>query len=344
MKKRKWLYILIIGLTVLLIIAAIAFKSLNTKVEKTANTIHTKIDREKSDLRNKQVSIKNNDPVSIALFGVDSNTKRLATGDAGRSDSIILISINPKKNSSVMVSIPRDTYSEIVGHDTHEKINRAYNYGGAKMAVESVEKLMNVPIDYYATINMDGIREMIDAVGGVDVISNATFSYEGNDFVQGEMTHLNGKEALSFIRSRKQEGAGGDFGRQERQQLVIQALADRLISISSVSRIDDILKTIEGNVVTDVTFDDLKILRSDYSESLNSVEKFQLSGSGQFLEDNLWYFVPNAEEKLHVQNEYLKNLNLQELTLEEDRYEQPTIEQQYIDPYNGNNENYETNY
>ncbi|QTQ08944.1 LCP family protein [Macrococcoides canis] len=328
MKKRKWLYTLIIVLTVLLIIAAIAFKTLNTKVEKTANTIHTKIDREKSNLRNKQVSINNNDPVSIALFGVDSNTKRLTTGDAGRSDSIILISINPKKNASVMVSIPRDTYSEIVGHDTHEKINRAYNYGGAKMAVESVEKLMNVPIDYYATINMDGIEEMIDTVGGVDVISNATFEYEGNQFVQNQEAHLDGKKALSFIRSRKQEGAGGDFGRQERQQIVIQALADRLLSIQSVTKLDAILKTIEHNVVTDITFDDIKTLKSNYSKSLNNVEKYQLSGSGQFLNDNLWYFIPNLEEKNRVQNAYLKNLGLKEQPLEKDTYEFPTIEVQ----------------
>lgn len=337
MNKRKWIYIIIITFTLFVTSAIIAFQFLNSKVKTTADTIHTTISREKSNLRTEQVSIKNLDPVSIVLFGVDSNSKRLATGDAGRSDSIIVISINPKTNTSVMISIPRDTYSEIVGHDTHEKINRAYNYGGAKMAVESVEHLMNIPIDYYATINMDGIEEMIDTVGGVDVISNATFSYEGYHFVQDEMTHLNGKQALSFIRSRKQEGAGGDFGRQERQQLVIQALANKLVSINSVSRVDAILQTIEGNVVTDVTFDDLKTLFNHYSKSLNHLKKYQISGAGQVLEDNLWYFIPNIEEKIKVQNEYLKNLNLPEVSIDEDSYEAPStelpLEEEYIDPY-----------
>lgn len=344
MKKRIWIFTLIIVLIGLVAAAAVAYQTLNTKVEKTAKVIHTNISREKSDLRNEQVSIKDHDPISIALFGVDSNTKRLATGDAGRSDTIIIISINPAKNTSVMVSIPRDTYSEIAGHNTHEKINRAYNHGGAKMAVESVEKLMNVPIDYYATINMDGIEEMIDTVGGIDVVSNATFSYEGHDFVQGELTHLNGKEALSFIRSRKQIGAGGDFGRQERQQLVIQALADKLVSMSSVSKIDSLLKTIEGNVVTDVTFDDLKTLVSNYSESLTTVEKFQLTGYGQFLNDNLWYFIPNLEEKHQIQNTYLENLGLPQLSIEEDSYEPPSIESQYVNPYNDYSNNNVINY
>lgn len=320
--------IIILCFIVAITFAIFATFHFNSKVKDTANTIHTSINREKSKFRPSEVSINKHDPISIALFGVDSNTKRLATGDAGRSDSIILLSINPQKNSSVMISIPRDTYSKIVGHNTHEKINRAYNYGGAKMAVDSVEQLMNVPIDYYATINMDGIREMIDAVGGVDVISNATFEYEGNHFVQDQEAHLDGKKALSFIRSRKQEGAGGDFGRQERQQIVIQALADRLLSIKSVTKLDAILKTIERNVVTDITFDDIKTLKSNYSKSLNSVEKYQLSGSGQFLNDNLWYFIPNLEEKNRVQNVYLNNLGLKEQPLEKDTYEFPTIEVQ----------------
>jgi len=324
--NKKVRNIIIIFLLVAIALSIFAVLQLNSKVKGTADTIHTSINRGKSKYRPSEVSINKHDPISIALFGVDSNTSRLATGDAGRSDSIILLSINPKKNSSVMVSIPRDTYSKIVGHNTHEKINRAYNYGGAKMAVNSVEQLMNVPIDYYATINMDGIREMIDAVGGVDVISNATFEYEGNQFVQDQEAHLDGKKALSFIRSRKQEGAGGDFGRQERQQLVIQALADKLLSIQSVTKLDAILKTIERNVVTDITYDDLKTLKSSYAKSLNNVEKYQLSGSGQFLNDNLWYFIPNIEEKNRVQNAYLKNLDLKEQPIEKDTYEFPTIE------------------
>ena len=85
-----------------------------------------------------------------------------------------------------MVSVPRDTRAQIVGRDSVEKINHAYAYGGPKMAINSLEKLMNVPIDHYATINMDGVKELVDQAGGVTVTSNATFTVKGNSYVKGQ--------------------------------------------------------------------------------------------------------------------------------------------------------------
>lgn len=281
------------------------------KVQETANNIQHKIEgRDKSDLRDKAVSIQDKDAISVALFGVDANAERLSAGDKGRSDSIILLSINPKKNKTVMVSIPRDTYSEMVGKGTQEKIAHAYAYGGAKMAVQSVEKLMNVPIDYYATVNMDGMHKLIGEVGGIDVKSNATFSANDYDFVKGQNVHLDGDKALAFIRARKGDGAGGDFGRQERQQIVIQGLANKIVNVQSVTKLDAILKNIDGNVVTDMSFDDLKGLGLSYRGALDNVKKYQLTGEGTIMADGLWYFLPNEDQKLEVRNLYVENLDL----------------------------------
>lgn len=281
------------------------------KVQETANNIQHKIEgRDKSDLRDKAVSIQDKDAISVALFGVDANAERLSAGDKGRSDSIILLSINPKKNKTVMVSIPRDTYSEMVGKGTQEKIAHAYAYGGAKMAVQSVEKLMNVPIDYYATVNMDGMHKLIGEVGGIDVKSNATFNANGYDFVKGQTVHLDGDKALAFIRARKGDGAGGDFGRQERQQIVIQGLANKIVNVQSVTKLDAILKNIDGNVVTDMSFDDLKGLGLSYRGALDNVKKYQLTGEGTIMADGLWYFLPNEDQKLEVRNLYVENLDL----------------------------------
>lgn len=309
MKKKGCFTTLVIISLLILLAAGGLFGYAYFKVKGTANSIHQPIDgRDKSSLRDKAVSIKDKDAISVALFGVDANKQRLATGDAGRSDSIVLLSINPKTNKTVMVSIPRDTYSEMVGKGTYEKIAHAYAYGGAKMAVNSVEKLMNVPIDYYATINMDGLHDMVDDVGGIDVTSNATFSYSGYDFVNGQVSHMDGDKALAFIRSRKETGAGGDFGRQQRQQLVIQGLAKKVLSVGSVTKLDSILKTVENNVVTDITFDDLQGLRSGYAKTLNNVDKYQLDGEGQILNDGLWYFIPNETQKANVREIYNNNL------------------------------------
>lgn len=312
-KKRRFgcLGIFLLIFVIMLLIAIWFIGGSYLKVKQTADNIQHKIeDREKSELRSGKVSIANKDAISVALFGVDSNKQRLATGDAGRSDSIILMSINPKTNQSQMLSIPRDTYSEMVGKGTNEKIAHAYAYGGAKMAIDSVEKLMNVPIDYYATINMDGMHEMVDEVGGIDVVSNATFTSNGNNFVKGQEAHLNGDQAMSFIRSRKEDGAGGDFGRQERQQIVIQALATKVLSVDSVTKLDAILKNVEGNVVTDLSFDDLKGLATGYNGAVRNVKKVQLQGEGSILDDGLWYFLPNETIKADARDQYLKNLGL----------------------------------
>lgn len=312
-KKRRFgcLGIFLLVFVIMLLIAAWFIGGSYLKVKQTADNIQHKIEnREKSELRSDKVSIANKDAISVALFGVDSNKQRLATGDAGRSDSIILMSINPKTNQSQMLSIPRDTYSEMVGKGTNEKIAHAYAYGGAKMAIDSVEKLMNVPIDYYATINMDGMHEMIDEVGGIDVVSNATFTSNGNSFIKGQEAHLNGEQAMSFIRSRKEDGAGGDFGRQERQQIVIQALATKVLSVDSVTKLDAILKNVEGNVVTDLSFDDLKGLATGYNGAVRNVKKVQLQGEGTILDDGLWYFLPNETIKTDVREQYMKNLGL----------------------------------
>ena len=209
-----------------------------------------------------------------------------------------------------MVSVPRDTRAQIVGRDSVEKINHAYAYGGPKMAINSLEKLMNVPIDHYATINMDGVKELVDQAGGVTVKSNATFTVKGNSYVKDQKYKLDGDQALAFIRSRKEDGAGGDFGRQERQQLVIQALAKELVSIGSLPKINQIFDTLGDNVQTDLKISQINSLRSKYSDALDNVDRNQLEGQDAILDDGLYYFVPSDSSKKEVVDNYRTNLEL----------------------------------
>lgn len=209
-----------------------------------------------------------------------------------------------------MVSVPRDTRAQIVGRDSVEKINHAYAYGGPKMAINSLEKLMNVPIDHYATINMDGVKELVDQAGGVTVKSNATFTVKGNSYVKDQKYKLDGDEALAFIRSRKEDGAGGDFGRQERQQLVIQALAKELVSIGSLPKINQIFDTLGDNVQTDLKISQINSLRFKYSDALDNVDRNQLEGQDAILDDGLYYFVPSDSSKKEVVDNYRTNLEL----------------------------------
>ena len=125
--------------------------------------------------------------------------------------------------------------AQMVGNSSFrvEKINAAYTIGGAKMAMDSVSKLINVPVKYYALVNMGGIMKMIRYVGGINIRPNLTFEYGGYEFKKGKMTHMGGGGALAYSRMRYDDPKG-DYGRQERQRQVIIALIKKAGSLGSV--------------------------------------------------------------------------------------------------------------
>ena len=291
-----------IGILVMLALIAVIY--LGYKIFSVGGSIHNPLDRDKN------VNLDDGDPFTIALFGVDSNAERNANGGGQRSDTIMVLSVNPEKKTTEIVSIPRDTQADIVGKGTTEKINHAYAYGGPDMAVKSLEKLLNVPIDHYATIDMDGMQDMIDTVGGITVTSNATFSYDGYQFTEGERSKMDGKEAMAFIRSRKEDGAGGDFGRQERKQLVIQGLANKLTSVSSITHFNSLMNHVEDNVKTDLSVGELNKVRSNYKDANDNVNRHQLEGQGGIQDDGLYYFVPSENSLNEIETNIKDNLGI----------------------------------
>lgn len=305
-KKRSSSKIMMWLISILVVLAIATAIVIAATIFITGNKIHNPLHRQQSELRSNNVNLRNGDPFTIALFGVDSNAQRKSANDGERSDTIMILSVNPKKRTTELVSIPRDTQAEIVGRGTIEKINHAYAYGGPTMAVNSLEKLMNVPIDHYATIDMDGLHDMIDSVGGVDVISNDTFTVHGTTFTKGQSSHVDGDTAMAFIRSRKEAGAGGDFGRQERQQLVLQAMANKMVSSSAITHFPSLITQIQKNVTTDLTLGDLNEIRSHYKEANHIVNRHQLDGTGGIQNDGLWYFIPNESSKTQM-TEILNN-------------------------------------
>lgn len=303
----KWMIRIV---AVLLILAILAIGYLAYKLFAVGGAIHNPLNRDHSELRSGSVDLSKGDPFTIALFGVDSNAERASNGGGERSDTIMLLSINPQKKTTEMVSIPRDTQAEIVGQGTTEKINHAYAYGGPDMAVKTLEKLMDVPVDHYATVDMDGLQDTIDTVGGINVVSNATFSAQGYQFQKGVKEHLDGEAAMAFIRSRKEDGAGGDFGRQERQQLVLQGLANKLTSVSSLTNLNGIMNQLGDNVQTDLSLSELNQVRSNYSDANDNVNCYQLEGSDGIQSDGLYYFIPDEGSKAEISQLLRANLGL----------------------------------
>jgi polyisoprenyl-teichoic acid--peptidoglycan teichoic acid transferase len=302
-KKRKWLKAL--GIVMILFILAggayaySIYQSLNNAVE----TMHAPIDRDKSSKRTKEVEFSDQVPFSVLLLGVDERKN-----DKGRSDSMIVLTVNPEVKSVKMISIPRDTLTEIVGHGTKDKINHAYAFGGVEMAMDTVEEMLDIPIDYYVQINMEGFSDIVNAVGGVTVNNDLSFNYQGYSFPEGEL-QLNGKEALAFSRMRY-EDPRGDFGRQLRQREVIQAVIREGASVSSLWKFDDIFAALGSNVKTNLKFEEMVDIQKHYKAASNDIEQIQIkNGSGTKI-DGIYYYVIPEEELNSIQSTLKEHLEL----------------------------------
>lgn len=206
------------------------------------------------------------EPVNILLLGTDFGNFGATSDSDKRTDTIMLAHYEPSLKKMFVVSIPRDTKVKINGRDC--KINEA-NLGGTKVAVEAVEKLLNVNINYYVEVNYQGFNKIIDAIGGVTVTVPHTMIYDDDsqnlhiNFTKGETVELDGKRAEEFFRWRKNndgvkaDGDGSDLGRIENQRVLLKAIIDKVSNFSSVTKIPALINTATSCVTTNMPPDDI---------------------------------------------------------------------------------------
>lgn len=288
--RRRLIYSLLIVIAI--VIGGGMFKIYHS-FSSTFKSMHQPVNKT-SERREEKVSIKSQDPFSVLLLGIDEQE-----GDSGRSDSMIVITVNPKTKSTKMLSIPRDTLTEIVGNGTEEKINHAYARGGVYMSIATVEKFLDLPIDYYVKINMEGFKDIIDALDGVTVENDMDLTYKTYDFPKGDIA-LSGDEALIFSRIRY-EDPRGDFGRQIRQKQIIQAVLHKGASVSSILKYDDVFNALGKNVKTNLTFKEIVNIQRKYKGVEKNIEQIQFErGDGRYI-GKYWYYLPDEIELSEVQ-------------------------------------------
>lgn len=234
-----------------------------------------------SKQRNVSQQIKNKKPISILLLGTD--TGALSRTYKGRTDSMMIVTLNPSNNKTTVTSIPRDTAVTIPGFEGRapSKINAAYAWGSSKTTIKTVQDMLNVPIDFYALINMGGMKKVINEVNGVDVVPTLSFKYEGYTFKKGVKTHMDGAKALAYSRMRYDD-PNNDYGRQTRQRSVLMALVKKSGSISTLLN-QSFLDSLSSQVQTDLSFDNLTELAKNYRSADKTVKETHLQGHGKEL-------------------------------------------------------------
>lgn len=253
-----------------------------------------------SEKRKQVETIEEKRSISVLLLGIDRQG-----GEQGRSDSMIVMTLNPETDEGAMLSIPRDTKTDIVGRGVRDKINHAYAFGGAEMAMDSVEALLDIPIDYVVEADMDAFTEIIDTLGGITVMNNFAFSTDGYTFPIGEV-ELNGESALSYARMRY-EDPNGDFGRQERQRAVVTAIVEKGRTDFSVDTVTRLLEVAGNHAKTNIEFNELVTLSTDYMKSFRNASILRIEGTGGVESDGIYYWNPDSASLTDVQNE-LKRL------------------------------------
>lgn len=244
------------------------------------------------------------EPMSVLLLGIDTGS--LGRVEVGRSDVLMVMTLNPNTNHITLTSIPRDTYVEIVGQGIMDKINHAYAFGGIEMSRATVEQFLDIPIDHYVVVNMAGLSELIDQVGGVEVIPTTSFSISSYNFIEGQAITLDGEMALAYVRERYT--SGGDYGRQERQRQLVTAIIRQISNSKNIFNLKNIFYSLNENIKTDFDLMTLMGLYQVFNRNIDTIETYQISGYPQMI-NQIYYEVPDAEVVENIKNAIKIELN-----------------------------------
>ena len=282
-KKRRiwpWILMLVVFLTAALGGAYFASNSLTEKpVEK----------------KQSEELLTAKDKATIMIMGVDERDD-----DVGRSDTLMIASIDPKTNQASLLSVPRDTRVKIKGHG-FDKVNAAYAYGKEKLSQDTVENLLGVSVDHYVIINTKSFKKIIDAVGGIDIDVPKRMHYEDPwdddggliiDFHPG-MQHMDGAKAVTYVRYRDEEG---DLGRIRRQQDFVRAFMEKLVSPSIIPKLPTVIKEVMGSLETDLSFRQLLEFVGTLKESKNNGLKTDMVPGKPLYIDGVSYWIPDLNK------------------------------------------------
>lgn len=257
--KRRVLLPIVIVLAVLLAgsAAAVAWyalsieKSVSQNIHRSDGTLPAANDPSRPAKSAKGV-------LDFVLVGSDSRDKTNAK-HTGRSDSLMLVHLDANRQHAYIISFPRDMWVDIPGHGK-AKINAAYAFGGPKLTVSTLEKLVDVRIDHLAIVDFEGFIQLTDDLGGVTVNNKHYSKSHGYEFPKGKIT-IKGQQALWYVRERHQL-PNGDLDRAERQRTVVKAVIAKGLSpqtISNPAKFTKFMAGVAGDLTVDAGLTDAEI-------------------------------------------------------------------------------------
>ncbi|WP_415313805.1 LCP family protein [Clostridium perfringens] len=301
-KNSKIKYIILALILVILGLIGVSTYYINLKINKVEKV---EINRENLSINEKQVKEENHIK-NIALFGIDAPKEKV-----GRSDAIMILTLDEEHKVMKLTSIIRDSYVDIPGHGD-DKITHAYAFGGPELAMKTLNENFKVNVEDFMAVNFTSLPEIIDKLGGVKINIIPEEIHHIPGITSPGQQVLNGEEALAYSRIRY--ATGGDYKRTERQRVVLEAVFEKLKSTPTKeypSLIDDFLPYIETNMSS---MDMIKLATDAAQLVKGNLEtaRFPLDGycDGKMI-NGVWYLVYDRQATLNQIQEYIyDNKNL----------------------------------
>lgn len=232
-------------------------------------------------------------PVYVLVMGVDERPD-----DPGRSDTLFVVRAGDGQFRAL--SIPRDTLVEIEGYG-EGKVNSAYTYGGPDLAKQTVSELLDLPVEHYVKVNLQGFRKMVDLIGGVPFEVERPMRYEDPydglviDLQPGYQI-LDGRKAEQYVRFRHDE-IGDDLGRIHRQQAFLKAAAKHALQPANLTKLPSLLYTAAHHIETDLpASEQFRLARSAFqAQQADAIIQETLPGHGDYIDEISFYLPDQAE-------------------------------------------------
>lgn len=284
---------------------------LTKKAEHAVNSAYEVVENRKvSEKREVKVEpVKDN--VSILFVGIDDSETRRQGAEGSRSDALMLATLNNQTKTIKLLSIPRDSYVHIPYVGYKDKINHAHAYGGTLASIETIEELLDIPVDYYVRMNFNAFIDVVDALDGIEaevpyaMLEKDEFDRNTVNLKPGLQT-LNGQQALALARTRKQDS---DIERGKRQQEILKAIITKAASVSALTKYDDVLEAIGDNMKTDMTFKEMKSFISYLSDGVPRIDSLTLQGYDD-MSTGVYYYKLNEESLEETQHILKSHLGL----------------------------------
>lgn len=247
--------------------------------------IEQKIKQTKEEQTFENLDVSNyKERVNVLLLGVDSlETAKAQTGK--RTDTIMILSVDPITKTGFILSIPRDSYVKIHGQDKYTKINHAHSYGGTELALSTIKDFIKIPIHHYVKVDYKALFKVIDDLGGVEFDVPIDMNYTDthaepplNINLKAGFQKLNGEQAMGLLRFRK-DYPDRDYGRIRTQQAFIETVLKKFASPSSIPKIPKHIETVYEFVETDMSVQDiLSLIKIGISIDFSTLQKATVPG------------------------------------------------------------------